>query len=552
MSYNTKYFCFLPGVASKEAERQPTHPVKKQQSFSTRSAQTVMTLSNIPYIGRSSLIKPPGISVGLQTGEESIDTGSCLATSRMTSSEVATMEGTTGSLEMTKNVIHEKNVVETKLFHHPLKRLPKIAYDSPSDGDAEPTGHPAVCNLDVTTPQTLPHSPIIRSKYVRKQRSSAPGNGDSENRPTRCTPKRFIRNKKTTDAKSVSSEEIRHRTRSDGATARPPRPEVMPPDLMSKCKRDSRYSSADETEGSVKSGSRTPKCHGSPSINKPTRSPVRKLKTAAELLEESRKSSSLPERPRCHSLDVPRDDGEHSSVSGTSDKENNRYSTVSDYDSGAWVVIEDSSSDMQSSQPLQDVTNSDVITSTTTTTSQSASPQGAHSSKSPRTRRQLFQSRRSDDAKATSTSSSRPESGSSLVWLSRKDNPHHSSSAQDPDAMGPSSQSPGPPPSSPLSPTTIERRLYRLFGKHFNSPSPLRSPNRGGGALNTLCKQTLSVDLDSSSGGEEAWHSSPPSSPGAKSGGDSSPDAISRGHRSGRARFLDRNWLQKPKKFFKF
>ena len=261
-------------------------------------------------------------------------------------------------------------------------------------------------------------------------------------------------------------------------------------------------------------------------INKPTRTPVRKLKTAAELLEESKKSASLPsDRPRCHSLDVPRQPEGESDVS---DKENNRYSTVSDLDASSWIPID--------ANILHDVTNCVTGTTSGTVASSRSQPLAYPSSSSPgehtTTRgRGRFCGPHGDDD----------------VWLSRKELETPLPSEQLDFQVAAAS--------SPTSPTTIERRLYRLFGRHFNSPSPLRSHSKNtgaSGALNTLCRNTLSMDLDSSSGGEEAWGVSPPSSPGTKSGGgETSQEAMAR-DKKGRARFLDKTWLQKPKKFFKF
>ena len=529
-----------------------------------KSVQTLMTLSSIPYVKISSTSKSV-VSTSTQT-VPSVDSSPDSATHSWSSDHEqytfqashlmkqqtemrSTSMNTTASIttkmndrklnmDITRNVMSEKKpFIETKLFHHPLRRLPKIAYDSTEEGETEPesTSHPTMCNLDVSRQQFLPHSPIIRSKYVRKQKVQLESYPERDHKTTKHIPKRFISNKRTPDitCKSRSSEEIRQRSRHESVASRPIRPDAVLVDFMARGKYGSQYSSPDENEGSIRSGSRTPKCGGSPSINRPTRSPVRKLKTAAELLNESKKNMSLPNRPRCHSMDVPCD-GDRNRVSsgGVSDKGNKRYSDVSD-ESEPWVVIGESSGELHTSRSssLQTVTHI-----------QQSPPKSGHGPKSPRARRQLFTSREGYD-KSTCTSAPRPECAS-IVWMSMKDDVEHSSPISETSI----SNSPSKTRSSPMSPSTMERRLYRLFGKHFHSPSALRSQNHGGrGALNTLCRNTLTVELDSSGGGE-ARYRSPPSSPGTHTGRESSDGITGRG----RIRFLDKNWLQKPKKFFKF
>ena len=451
-----------------------------------------------------------------------------------------------------------------------------------------------------------PHSPMIRSKYQRKikaaESKASNFNGDS-NTWQATPPKRLIRHKKISSEKrpdissliegdlSVNVGRIaqhddhdqtwRSRALSDSHPALKKNSLSVPQgdpsqghytfryqndqrqlpvsDVINKFERQSLHSSS----GEVFRKSPSPGA-----IGRPTVSPVRRLKTAEELLQEYAKQRRSSAGNNMDRLSPGRD----KFPSTSSDKENDKHDKlVTKNNSGEStperakvapkpgtfvsqairkLSIPDSS-DMK--PPLQDMTND----------THKDLHKSLHKSTDPRLKdlprlgivskqAGIFQAKIGAESRHSKGPAPLPPTGTDF---SVKVNPSHKSSpnTNSKDSPAPSDRctrtperatSLHPPGSSvpSTSPQSSRSKGYSRFFARKVSPS---SPTTNKSAISALCKQALYVEVDSADPGERGVLGRPAAETAAAD------QAASPDRRRAKNKFLDSNWLQKPRRFFK-
>ena len=488
-------------------------------------------------------------------------------------------------------------------------------------------------------PPQPPHSPLVRSKYVRKLRNSSAQSTSTDNRIFNATPpRRFMRNRKasadrpnklskdksidkssegeTGSRDDMESVPMRERTRSDSSMLHPrvmacTSDEIQAEDTRLLCV--STPSSPAASGGTRSFDYYSPlavdsnfRKSPSPSLRKCTVSPVRRLKTAAELIKDSekkRRSQSVTREdrhfPTCdkHKHIIPRT----TSNSSSSDKENDkgksrgrqtlRHSsrentpvrslsididpwkrTRTDSDPGHKVLLAHETSlsqpcvSEQCKPPLADLTNETKVKEDLATSARSM-PEALLLAKDDGNKVQASGGKtegklplsvvRKEDSKPDSITTLRGDCcgvvhavGCSPIVKGRHDNitdtPHSPKSLKS-------------RASSSLI-TSREHISQKLFGGRKGSGRGQAVQAQSGGqqpvvgksgssqpagAVTALCRQAMQVQVDD----KKATAQNPETS--SQDDQDNKEGAASAEGRTRKGKFLDANWLQKPKKFFK-
>ncbi len=477
------------------------------------------------------------------------------------------------------------------------------------------------------TPQP-PHSPIIRSRYARRLRSDNKSSQIyADARMWKATPpKRMIRHRKASTERRpdisdlnlemssstglLSVDTVRERSKSDSYFMKKESQSVSVNSLDSSNFRERYRLRQQREQRSIQDiisryeqqNLIPPKCPPSPSM-KPTLSPVRKLKTAQELLQDSEQKwtskhmSRSSSTPRAERVTLPREKAQ--SISSTSSDKENSESKVQRIvrqlsrentperslqnspragPQGETVRLAlcklstPSPDSIRSKPPLKDLTNESKIQQITQTLRGSQSPDRALSSSQKKISElprdgtvimctEMFENNSSCTRRASTGSLNtqdimlkiKPDStitldgdspSASKQRVSRKDSSNTETSSLK------SKSSPGSPvrgPSSPSSPSGRERKFHKLFTRklHFPSPSPSsQSSPQKSGAISRLCKQALTVNVQEGDG-EVAGTATGTDAEGSRK------RDVSADRRKGVGKLLDANWLQRPRKFFK-
>ena len=430
-------------------------------------------------------------------------------------------------------------------------------------------------------PPQLPHSPIIRSKNPRKMKAAVQ-HIYADSRTWKATPpRRMIRHRRpdrlecdhqsrtapaSTDLSDGYVLSVRERTSSDGASRGPPdRPHNTT--FQPVASRQQQLLSVDYSENhslgvkdmvSKYEQSSSPSQGGGgnflrKSSSPITVSPVRGLKSAAELMRES------GERRRRSSVASSHENGSGSwnslharpMSSGSSDKENDRieageekssssprsahspvsYDSQKQYSPGGGKgksLLKDRTNSKQKQTFLEEGRTS----STTTRLSLKDQADDNEIWKKPESAKH--------SSKNMSGSPSQKSDKSSRKSPSQSEKSKHRSSAG---SHGDDSSGGGSWFSRPRSPA--------LFKKSTNSARS-SGGSQNSGTISALCMQAMTVSVDD----PDVQPDIPPvpqphstTSEGSSSGTPSAAGTPER--RKGKGRFLDGNWLQKPKRFFK-
>lgn len=438
-----------------------------------------------------------------------------------------------------------------------------------------------------------PASPMIRSKYPRRMRVSdlrVEHLYPDSNMWKATPPRRMIRHRKqSTEKQAVSSgpvsptelesfcdvTKVRHRTNSDGSLVRPKSLQLMP------------THSGDGSLGFVPMGrgsGRRPilpvfevfnvnepfsrdhmlRRSPGPSLQKPKMSPVRRLKSAVELMADSARtrrtrSASTSRLGRCspsHSLTFS---GSTLKNDGTSHKRQSRK------DAPSHTPATLSLDNVSGSRPTADSTKESIHRLSLPTEHNLQ----AHRKLSRESLVNEGQVKKMTETFTCGRESSRPPRDRRLR---AREIPHEGTVAERTDIfkkrLSSSSESSGADGAGLFS-----RRRGMSLDRHRRQ-EPLEHTDRGRprlvvwtpskrGAVSCLCKQAMLVDMhdskDTAEGSDTQDSSSLPpgrrrsqqSEGGLRRGSDGSSQTGSEGERKKSHKFLEGAWLQKPKRFFK-
>ena len=452
-----------------------------------------------------------------------------------------------------------------------------------------------------------PHSPVIRSKYQRKIKAaeSKASNFNGDSRTWQATPpKRLIRHRKVSSEKrpdissliegdlSVNIGRIaqhddhdqawRNRALSDSHPALKKDSLSVPSGdpgqgkYIFKYQRDQRQLPVSDVinkfERHSLHGSSGEVFRKSPSpgaIGRPTVSPVRRLKTAEELLQEyskQRRSSAgnnmdrlSPGRDKFPSTSSDKENDKHDkSVIKTNSGENTPdRTTASSKPAGTFVsqAIRKLSIPDNGDQkpPLQDMTNDSPKEDLQKALHKSADPRLKDLPKLGIVSKQagLFQAKIGAESRQTKRQAPLPPGADYGVKpnFSCRSSPNtsltDSQASSDWNRRSPERPTSLYPPGSSVptsSPKSSRSKGYSRFFARKVSPS---SPSAGKSAISALCKQAMYVEIDSPEPGARGVLRKQVADP------TTAEQTASPERRRSKNRFLDSNWLQKPRRFFK-